>query len=68
VEGIHTVLALEAQRLPPNINYETPDPACPLRIVRSAERPARLHVAISNSFGFGGANATLVFRGVGMGS
>ena len=68
VEGIHTVLALEAQRLPPNINYETPDPACPLRIVRSAERPARLHVAISNSFGFGGANATLVFRRVGMGS
>lgn len=68
VEGIHTVLALEAQRLPPNINYETPDPACPLRIVRSAERPARLQVAFSNSFGFGGANATLVFRGVGMGS
>ena len=65
VEGIVTVLALGARMLPPNANYETPDPACGLRIVRAAERPERMRVALSNSFGFGGANATLVFRGVG---
>jgi 3-oxoacyl-[acyl-carrier-protein] synthase II len=65
VEGILTVLALEAQWLPPNVNYETPDPECRLRIVQHAERPRRLNVALSNSFGFGGANATLAFRRVG---
>ena len=66
VEGIHAVLALQEQMLPPNVNYQTPDPACGLRIVRSAERPARLQVALSNSFGFGGANATLAFRRAGV--
>jgi 3-oxoacyl-[acyl-carrier-protein] synthase II len=65
VEAIVTVLALGGGTLPPNINYETPDPACGLRIIRRAERPDRLHVALSNSFGFGGANATLVFRSPG---
>ena len=65
VEGIHTVLALAENWLPPNVNYETPDPDCRLRIVQGAERPARMRVAISNSFGFGGANATLAFRGAG---
>jgi 3-oxoacyl-[acyl-carrier-protein] synthase II len=64
VEGILTVLALQENWLPPNINYETPDPDCDLRIIRHAERPKRLRVALSNSFGFGGSNATLVFRGV----
>jgi 3-oxoacyl-[acyl-carrier-protein] synthase II len=64
VEGIHTVLALMQKRLPPNVNYETPDPQCALRIVRKAERPVRMQVAFSNSFGFGGANATLAFRDV----
>ncbi|HSB71497.1 MAG TPA: beta-ketoacyl-[acyl-carrier-protein] synthase family protein [Candidatus Methylomirabilis sp.] len=64
VEGILTVLALTERWLPPNVNYETPDPDCDLRIVRSAERSERMGVALSNSFGFGGANATLVFRGV----
>jgi 3-oxoacyl-[acyl-carrier-protein] synthase II len=64
VEGILTVLALREQWLPPNVNYETPDPACDLRIVRRAERADRLTVALSNSFGFGGANATLAFRAV----
>jgi 3-oxoacyl-[acyl-carrier-protein] synthase II len=65
VEGILTVLALEEQWLPPNMNYETPDPDCDLRIVRRAEPAQRLRVALSNSFGFGGANAVLVFRCVG---
>jgi 3-oxoacyl-[acyl-carrier-protein] synthase II len=65
VEGILTVLALEECWLPPNVNYETPDPECGLRIVQTATRAERLRVAISNSFGFGGANAVLVFRAVG---
>ncbi len=65
VEGILTVLALREKWLPPNANYETPDPDCGLRIVRKAERADRLTVALSNSFGFGGANATLAFQAVG---
>jgi 3-oxoacyl-[acyl-carrier-protein] synthase II len=65
VEGILTVLALQTGWLPPNVNYETPDPQCDLRIVRAAERADGLRVALSNSFGFGGANAVLVFRAVG---
>lgn len=65
VEGILTVLALKEKWLPPNVNYETPDPDCGLRIVREAERADRMTVALSNSFGFGGANATLAFRAVG---
>lgn len=65
VEGILTVLALEEKWLPPNANYETPDPDCGLWIVRKAERADRMTVALSNSFGFGGANASLVFRAVG---
>jgi 3-oxoacyl-[acyl-carrier-protein] synthase II len=65
VEGILTVLALQAGWLPPNVHYETPDPQCDLRILRGAMRADGLRVALSNSFGFGGANAVLVFRAVG---
>jgi 3-oxoacyl-[acyl-carrier-protein] synthase II len=65
VEAILTVLALQAGCLPPNANYETPDPQCDLRIVRTATGAKRLRVALSNSFGFGGANAALVFRAAG---
>jgi 3-oxoacyl-[acyl-carrier-protein] synthase II len=65
VEGILTVLALATRWLPPNVNYETADPECDLRIVRTATRAEVLRVALSNSFGFGGANAVLVFRAVG---
>lgn len=68
VEAILTVLALATGWLPPNVNYETPDPQCDLRIVRTAIRAERLRVALSNSFGFGGANAVLVFRAVETGS
>jgi 3-oxoacyl-[acyl-carrier-protein] synthase II len=67
VEAILTARALEEQWLPPNLNYETPDPDCDLRIVRRAEQARDLTVALSNSFGFGGANATLVLRAVGRG-
>ena len=62
VEGILTVLALKERWLPPNVNYETPDPDCGLRIIRKAEQAECMRVALSNSFGFGGANATLAFR------
>jgi 3-oxoacyl-[acyl-carrier-protein] synthase II len=63
-EAILTVLALREAWLPPNANYQTPDPDCALRIVRQAEQPTRMQYALSNSFGFGGANATLAFRSV----
>lgn len=65
VEAILTVQALRDRRLPPNVNCANPDPACGLRIVTAAEDAPSLSVAISNSFGFGGSNATLVFRRAG---
>lgn len=55
-----TLLALEHQVLPPTINYEDPDPDCDLDVVPNQARPHRFDVAISNSFGFGGHNATIV--------
>lgn len=64
VEAILTVLAIQRGWLPPNVNYETPDPSCGLSIVRTARRAEHLRVGLSNSFGFGGANAALLFRAV----
>jgi 3-oxoacyl-[acyl-carrier-protein] synthase II len=57
-----TVLALRDQILPPTINYETPDPECDLDYVPNQARPASIEYALSNSFGFGGTNAALLFR------
>ena len=62
IEAVYTVLALERGRLPPTINYEEPDPACDLDYVPNAARDSDATVALSNSFGFGGANACLAFR------
>jgi 3-oxoacyl-[acyl-carrier-protein] synthase II len=62
IEAVYTVLALERGRLPPTINYEEPDPACDLDYVPNVARATDAKVALSNSFGFGGANACLVFR------
>jgi 3-oxoacyl-[acyl-carrier-protein] synthase II len=62
VECIACVLALERQVLPPTINYQTPDPACDLDYVPNVPRPARVRTVMSNAFGFGGHNATLVLR------
>jgi len=62
IEAIYTLLALERGRLPPTINYEEPDPACDLDYVPNLARDTDVTVALSNSFGFGGANACLVFR------
>jgi 3-oxoacyl-[acyl-carrier-protein] synthase II len=57
-----SVLALQNQLLPPTINYEQPDPACDLDYVPNHARKAELEYALSNSFGFGGTNAALVFK------
>jgi len=62
VEAIFTVLTIRDGIIPPTINYETPDPECDLDYVPNVARKAEVNVALSNSFGFGGVNATLVFR------
>jgi len=60
VEAAFTLLTLQHQRIPPTINYKVPDPAIPLDVVPNAARDAELRHAISNSFGFGGQNVSLV--------
>jgi 3-oxoacyl-(acyl-carrier-protein) synthase len=62
VEAIFTVLTMRDGIMPPTINYNTPDPECGLDYVPNIARKAQVNVALSNSFGFGGVNATLVFR------
>ncbi len=62
VEAVATVLTIYHALIPPTINYEEPDPECDLDYVPNRARPARVDTAITNSFGFGGTNATLVFR------
>ncbi|HEY8498021.1 MAG TPA: beta-ketoacyl-ACP synthase II [Limnochordales bacterium] len=62
VEAIASVLTIERGVIPPTINLEHPDPRCDLDYVPNRARPARVDVALSNSFGFGGHNAVLVFR------
>ncbi len=62
IEAVFTIKALLDDMLPPTINYEYPDPACDLNYVPNESRPARVDIAMSNSFGFGGHNASLVFR------
>ena len=60
VEAVFTLLTLEHQRLPPTINYKIPDPAIPLDVVPNVARDAKVRHALSNSFGFGGQNVSLV--------
>lgn len=62
VESVICVRALEDGFLPPTINYEYPDPACDLDYVPNHGRPAALSAVMSNSFGFGGHNVSLIFR------
>ncbi len=61
IEAIFVALAIRDQVAPPTINYTTPDPECDLDYVPNEARPMKIDVAISNSFGFGGTNGTLVF-------
>jgi 3-oxoacyl-[acyl-carrier-protein] synthase II len=62
IEAAFSVLAIERNLLPPTINYENPDPECDLDYVPNQAREQRCDVALSNSFGFGGTNATLIFQ------
>lgn len=62
IEAIVSILAIQENLLPPTINYTTPDPQCDLDYVPNAARPARVDTVLSNSFGFGGHNVSLVFR------
>jgi 3-oxoacyl-[acyl-carrier-protein] synthase II len=62
VEAIYTALAIHHQIAPPTINLITPDPECDLDYVPNTPRPMKIDVALSNSFGFGGTNGTLVMR------
>jgi 3-oxoacyl-[acyl-carrier-protein] synthase II len=57
-----TILALRDQVLPPTINLENPDPECDLDYVPNVARKATVNIALSNSFGFGGTNGSLIFR------
>jgi 3-oxoacyl-[acyl-carrier-protein] synthase II len=60
VEAVFTLLTLEHQRIPPTINYQVPDPAIAMDVVPNVARDATIRHAISNSFGFGGQNVSLV--------
>ncbi|NWG21464.1 MAG: beta-ketoacyl-ACP synthase II [Chloroflexi bacterium] len=62
IEAIVSVLAIQNDLIPPTINYTTPDPQCDLDYVPNVARPGRVDVVMSNSFGFGGHNVSLVFR------
>jgi len=62
VEAIYTALSIKHGIMPPTINYEMPDPECDLDFVPNVARKARVRAAMSNSFGFGGTNASLIFK------
>ena len=61
-EAVFTILAIQDQVAPPTINLENQDPECDLDFVPNTARAMKIETAISNSFGFGGTNGTLVFR------
>ena len=62
VEALFTVLAVYYDVLPPTINYDTPDPKCDLDYVPNEARETQVNIALSNSFGFGGTNGTVIFK------
>ena len=64
VEAVYSLLAMTRGVVPPTINYDEPDPECDLDYVPNQARQAEVRIALSNSFGFGGTNATLLFRKV----
>jgi 3-oxoacyl-[acyl-carrier-protein] synthase II len=65
LESIFCILAMRDQMLPPTINYQTPDPDCDLDYVPNQARAAKITTTMTNSFGFGGHNASLIFSKVG---
>jgi nodulation protein E len=62
VEGVATILALENGLVPPTANFTSPDPACDLNLVTNESQAAQIEIALSNTFAFGGLNATVVFK------
>lgn len=64
IEAVFSLLAMERGVVPPTINYQTPDPDCDLDYVPNTARSATVNVAMSNSLGFGGTNATVIFKKV----
>jgi len=62
IEAIFTVLTIKNGTIPPTMNYETPDPECDLDYVPNVARKKKVTLAMSNSFGFGGTNASLIFK------
>ena len=62
VEAIFSILAIRDNVAPPTINYVTPDPDCDLDYVPNAARRMPIDIALSNSFGFGGTNGSLIFK------
>ena len=64
IEAVLSILAIRGQFIPPNIHYSTPDPAWTLDIVANTAREAKIQRVLSNSFGFGGTNATIILESV----
>ena len=62
IEAIFSILALRDQIAPPTINLDNPDPACDLDYVPHHSREMKINAVMSNSFGFGGTNGTLIFK------
>lgn len=62
VEAVATILSIQYNKVHPTINYETPDPECDLYYIPNVAQDWNIDVAISNTFGFGGHNATLLFK------
>ena len=62
IEAVFSILALFHGMLPPTINLDAPDPACDLDYIPNKARPSAIQMALSNSFGFGGVNACLIFK------
>jgi 3-oxoacyl-[acyl-carrier-protein] synthase II len=62
IEAVYSVMALRHGVVPPTINYHEPDPECDLDFVPNTARDAKLDYAMSNNFGFGGTNASLLFK------
>jgi 3-oxoacyl-[acyl-carrier-protein] synthase II len=62
VEAIFSILAIRDNIVPPTINLDDPDPACDLDFVPHTARDLKIDIAVSNSFGFGGTNGSLVFQ------
>jgi 3-oxoacyl-[acyl-carrier-protein] synthase II len=62
IEAVYSVLTIRHGIIPPTINYETPDPECDLDYVPNKARKTNVDVAMSNSFGFGGTNGSILFK------